>query len=212
MSEKQHTPEEWEKSWEEINGHIPNGVNPHAYKWGFIAGHKYGLSQAPDLLEQTEADKIHIQELKDIEIHLQKEKADLLAKVEELQKELDSEIAANLMLKNAEEENQELKAKVEEQGNEIERLNKRASDHALELLQDLYSENVKQVSEQQREIDRLKALMDVEHCPSLEQCCKEAKRVEQLEEALREVSTWRTFILYAPEHFQNKVKALLHDK
>lgn len=45
-----------------------------------------------------------------------------------------------------------------------------------------------QIETLESENDSLKAMMDVEHCPSLETCCKEAKRCEALEEALREAS------------------------
>jgi hypothetical protein len=33
---KEITIEGWEKHWEIVNSQIPNGVNPHAYRLGFL--------------------------------------------------------------------------------------------------------------------------------------------------------------------------------
>lgn len=39
MTDKKHTPEGWEKDWEKVNKEL-NGVNPHAYRLGWLQGRK----------------------------------------------------------------------------------------------------------------------------------------------------------------------------
>lgn len=155
MSEKQHTPEEWEKSWEEINGHIPNGVNPHAYKWGFIAGHKYGLSQSPDLLAKVQdlETKLYT-ETNLVEVYKTQAKY-AQAKVEELERENNIYHDANSELDKEYEtlcfEKSELTAKVEEQGKDIEELAKQ-NNFRIGRIHELRE----QLSEQSQRIQTLK--------------------------------------------------------
>jgi len=44
--------EGWEKHWEVVNAQFPNGVNPHAYRLGFLkAAELYASSMAADLIK-----------------------------------------------------------------------------------------------------------------------------------------------------------------
>lgn len=53
-NDKQETPE-WAIHWEKVNAETTNGVNPHAYRLGFLAGNKQIEQQTPaKTLEEVE--------------------------------------------------------------------------------------------------------------------------------------------------------------
>lgn len=48
---KKEIEEQIGKDWEEVNSQLPNGVNPHAYRLGYLKGYQKALEERPSWID-----------------------------------------------------------------------------------------------------------------------------------------------------------------